>query len=68
MTLAIYTVLGEKVYSTSVQGSQGVNNLVWEVNNQARSTVSSGLYVYVLQIKGNSGETATKTGKIAILH
>jgi hypothetical protein len=68
VTLAIYTTLGEKVYSTSVQGSQGVNNLIWEVNNQARSAVSSGLYVYVLQVKGDSGQSTTKTGKIAILH
>jgi len=38
-----------------------------EAKNQAHQAVASGLYIYVLQIRGVSGKTGIKTGKIVIL-
>jgi hypothetical protein len=67
VTLTIFTVMGQQIYSTTVEGAQGVNSLIWDAKSQAKNGVASGIYIYTLQIQGSGGKTITKTGKIAIL-
>jgi N-acetylneuraminic acid mutarotase len=65
VSLMIFTLTGEEVYSAGAQGSQGLNTLVWNVTNKARQAVSSGLYLYVLQAD-NGVSQETKTGDLLI--
>jgi hypothetical protein len=64
--LSLFTITGEEVYKTQVQGQAGNNSLVWPLENQGRQAVASGLYFYVLQIESGT-VTLTRTGKIAVI-
>jgi hypothetical protein len=65
--LSLYSVTGERVYQTAVQGVSGRNTLVWDLRNQSGFPVASGLYIYVLQaVDGNQKETWM--GKVVIIH
>lgn len=66
MTLSLLSISGEQVYATQVQGSQGLNTLLWEAENSAHQSVASGLYLYVLQVDDGTVK-GNKTGKIVIL-
>ena len=63
----IYTQMGQKVTGTTFYGNSGMNNWLWDVQNASRHMVSSGLYVYTIQVMAN-GVTETKMGKIILLH
>jgi hypothetical protein len=65
--LSLYTIMGEMVYQSEISGRSGLNTIAWVLQNQKYVPVSSGLYLYVLQIKGESG-VMTKTGKVVVLH
>ena len=67
VSLVIYSLTGEVVYQASLQGSVGVNNMVWTLENQAHEMVASGLYLYVLQIDDGISRN-TQSGKIVVLH
>ena len=67
ITLSIYTILGEQVYQTSVEGQVGINSLPWQGRNTLNESVASGLYIYSVQ--ANDGKTIrNKMGKVAIIH
>ena len=65
--LSLYTVLGEQVYETQLQGETGLNTINWGLVNRASQEVAIGLYLYVFQVSGPSG-IFTRTGKIIVLH
>jgi hypothetical protein len=65
--LSLYTVLGELVYETQVQGQTGLNIVNWELVNRASQEVASGLYLYTLQATGPSG-SFMRMGKVVVLH
>ena len=67
LNLSLYSVAGERVYQTTLQGAAGVNTIPWSLQNQANSLVAAGLYIYVLQVDDPSGIT-TRLGKLAVLH
>jgi hypothetical protein len=67
VNLSLFTVTGERVFNTQAQGNQGVTTLVWDVKNTARRQVSSGMYIFVLQVAG-AGAEETRTGKVLIIH
>ncbi|HTC21936.1 MAG TPA: hypothetical protein VK859_13855 [bacterium] len=65
--LAIFTIAGEEVFSTEMEGTQGLNTLAWNAQNNARQAVADGLYFYVVRV--DNGVTAeVKNGKIVIIH
>ena len=64
--LSLYTLTGEMVFQTTVAGTQGANTLVWDAQNQARQSVASGLYLYVLRFEDDR-QTESRTGKIALI-
>jgi hypothetical protein len=43
--LALYKLVGELVYQTTLSGTAGENDLLWQVENQAHTPVASGLYM-----------------------
>lgn len=65
--LNFYNVLGEKVFSKTVEGSAGLNTFDWVLRNTGNAPVASGLYVYTLQVYNGTG-TARKIGKVVVLH
>jgi hypothetical protein len=65
--LNLYSLMGEEVFSDSIEGNAGSNTITWLLRNKAQAQVSSGLYIYVIQVK-NGYETVTKTGKVMIFH
>jgi hypothetical protein len=67
VTLTIFSISGEEVYSTQAHGEQGLNTLVWKGQNNARQAVASGLYIYMLQVDDGSTHE-TKLGKIVVIH
>gem|GEM_PF-966090 len=63
----LFSLSGEQVYSTQIEGSQGLNTLLWNLQNNNGSAAASGLYVYVLQI-GEGSAQEIRTGKVILLH
>jgi len=66
MDLALFTLLGERVYQVSAEGHSGRNSLAWNLQNNAGSSVASGLYIYILRTD-NGVDRSTKMGKVAVL-
>jgi hypothetical protein len=65
--LNLYTLMGEEVYSDTIEGNAGLNTITWLLKNKAQSAVATGLYIYAVQV--NSGyEITTKTGKVLVFH
>jgi hypothetical protein len=64
--LVVYNLVGEMVYQTTVAGTDGENDLLWQVQNQSSSPVASGLYIYVIKID-DSKTHKTYSGKIAVI-
>ena len=65
--LVLYSLLGEQVYQTTVQGEVGVNNLLWQVRNQSNNPVASGIYIFTIQAIDGEG-VQNKVGKVLVLH
>ncbi|HVM32945.1 MAG TPA: hypothetical protein VMU88_07410 [bacterium] len=65
--LAVYALTGERVFDERLQGNVGMNQLVWRLENNARQSVASGLYLYRLEMDGGAG-LAARTGKLLVVH
>ena len=66
--LTIYSVSGEKVYSTSLSNVTGSNtSLKWNCCNQNQQPVTTGIYIFDLTAT-NSGRSIQRSGKIAVLY
>jgi hypothetical protein len=66
--LIIYSVSGEKVYSTTLSNVSGSNtSLKWDCCNQNQQPVTTGIYIFDLTAT-NSGRSIRRSGKIAVLH
>ncbi len=65
--LNLYTLMGEEVYSDTIEGNAGLNTITWLLKNKAQSAVATGLYIYAIQVN-NGYETTTKTGKVLVFH
>ncbi len=64
--LTLYSLAGEEIYQTMVEGQVGLNSLLWNIQNSNNQAVASGLYVYLLQV--DDGQTSeSRTGNIAVL-
>lgn len=59
-TINIFTVSGEKV--RSIEKSNNIDSVGWDLRNTAGSIVASGLYLYVV-----TGEGSSKKGKLVIV-
>jgi hypothetical protein len=65
--LNLFSIMGEQVYTDTIQGQAGMNTITWLLKNKNFEPVSSGLYVYVIQT--NNGPTqVTETGKVLVFH
>ncbi len=65
--LTLFTLLGERVYETNFEGKARAELSTWGLQNNNGSTVSSGLYLYVIQARNAAG-TLSQSGKVAVLH
>jgi hypothetical protein len=63
VTLGIFTLAGEKIYDTQMEGNAGLNTITWQLQNRVQEVVASGLYLYLLQVNRE-----TRVGKLVILH
>jgi len=63
--LNLYTIMGEEVYSDTIQGNAGLNIITWLIKNKAQTSVASGLYIYAIEVN-NGYEMSTTTGKILV--
>jgi hypothetical protein len=65
--LNLYTIMGEEVYSDTIEGNAGMNTITWLLKNKAQSSVATGLYIYVIEVN-NGYQINTKTGKVLVFH
>jgi hypothetical protein len=65
--LNLYTIMGEEVYSDTIQGNAGLNTINWLMKNKAQTSVASGLYIYAIEVN-NGYEKSTTTGKVLVFH
>ncbi len=65
--LSLYTLLGEQIYQSTIAGNAGLNNLLWQVQNQSGQAVASSLYLYALEVNNGSGSQRW-TGKVVVIH
>jgi len=65
--LNLYSLMGEEVYSDTIQGNSGSNTITWLLRNKAQANVASGIYIFSIQVN-NGSEIVTKTGKVLVLH
>ena len=56
MTLDIFNLRGQRVYSTAIP--RGTNQIIWEGTNQRGFPVASGVYIY--RLRGDNRIWATK--------
>jgi subtilisin family serine protease len=62
--LSVYSIAGEKVFSDKIAPVSVMNNsYLWQVTNNSRKTLSSGMYIYILRM----GDVI-KRGQIAIIN
>ncbi len=66
ITLTLYSLSGEKVYSTDTQGTAGLNILVWNVTNSGNQPVASGLYIYVINLV-DGFQPIRRLGKVVVI-
>jgi hypothetical protein len=66
ISLALYDIVGERVYNASLQGNPGMNPLEWALQNNAGGEVASGFYVYEVQID-DGHQRITKMGKVVVI-
>jgi len=67
INLTLYTLTGDRVYQTSIEGSSGLNTISWKLENQGNGSVASGLYIYSVQAIAN-GCVRSKMGKVVVMH
>jgi len=65
--LTLFALTGEQVYFAQAEGSQGLDSLVWSLQNHSGAQVASGLYIYVLAASDGTS-TQTHTGKVVVIH
>ncbi|HEY5037744.1 MAG TPA: T9SS type A sorting domain-containing protein, partial [bacterium] len=65
--LMLFSLVGERVYQSSTEGSKGENVITWNLQSQAGFPIASGLYIYVVQAESGNG-TEKYSGKIVVLH
>jgi len=65
--LNLYSLMGEEVYSDTIYGNAGINNITWLLRNKTQIPVASGIYIFTIQVN-NGYETVTKTGKVLVFH
>jgi flagellar hook assembly protein FlgD len=53
--IEIFNILGEKIYTVSVSGSQGTNSQTWDLKNKSGGRVGSGLYLVRIKASGTGG-------------
>jgi hypothetical protein len=64
--LSIFTLTGEKVFEEEMVGNQGLNTVLWKCLNQNQVSLSSGLYVFAVQM-ADSSSVKTEMGKVVII-
>jgi hypothetical protein len=67
LTLDIYTVAGERVYSRAVDGSRGLHEAVWDLKNDYGNGVASGLYAFRVWSSAAVKPTPEAFGYFAVL-
>ena len=66
--LIIYDILGREVKIFSILQESGYKNILWDGKNENGNFVSSGIYLYRLNIKSlENNETYVKTAKLMML-
>jgi hypothetical protein len=65
--LNLYSLLGAEIFSDTIYGNAGMNNITWLLRNNAQANVASGIYIFKIQVN-NGYTTVAKTGKVLVLH
>jgi hypothetical protein len=65
--LSLFALTGELVYTAQAEGGEGLDSLVWNLQNHSGAQVASGLYIYVLTASDGTS-TQTQTGKVVVIH
>ena len=63
VTLSVYDVAEELLYTTTIHGNTGLNTMPWPVQSPSGDPLSNGIYIYAVQAGGNK-----LTGKIEVFH
>ena len=64
VNIAIYNILGEKVRTLINQSeSAGFNSVIWDGLNDAGEQVSTGVYIYKLEVKNTSTTLRHRSGE-----
>ncbi len=68
VTLEIYTVRGDRVYSSEVYMQSGnYQHLSWSLKSEDGEDVPNGVYIYVIKVKYTGGTQSMKKGLIAVV-
>ncbi|HVZ79949.1 MAG TPA: kelch repeat-containing protein [bacterium] len=67
LDLTLVDISGEVVYTETLEGRTGENALLWDLENQWKTKVASGLYIFKLTAHDGT-KTLQKIGKLAVLH
>ncbi len=61
--LILYSILGEQVYTATLQGQMGLNQIEWDLANASGTQVASGLYIYQVRVG-----VMAYSGKVVVIH
>jgi hypothetical protein len=62
----IFSIAGEEIYSTTIQGSTGENRIDWQTTNNEGSKVGSGLYLYAVDVVDGANNQIYR-GKMVVI-
>ena len=65
--IKIYNMAGEQVRNIDTSISAGMPGIVWDLKSSGGEEVSSGLYVVVIYVKKDTGESEIKKIKMAVM-
>ena len=65
--IKIYNMAGEMVRGISTSIGAGMSGIIWDLKSSGGDEVSSGLYVVVIYVKKDSGESEIKKIKMAVM-
>jgi hypothetical protein len=66
ITLSLYDLAGELIFQASIQGSVGVNNMSWNLENRSGQQVVTGLYLFSIKVS-QGFPLPSPSGKVLVL-
>ncbi|HON56981.1 MAG TPA: T9SS type A sorting domain-containing protein, partial [bacterium] len=67
LNIKIFDISGEKVIEINAPVDAGQDYYTWNLRNSSGKNIASGVYLYIMEARDNSGNSVIKRGKFAVI-